>query len=361
MIKKHILFLIPTLTGGGAERVFLNIVNNLDRSKYQITLAVVDIRCAVFLSDIHPDVELIDLHTHRVRYALAKIIYLVWRSRPDVVFSTLSHLNLALAVVRFLLPSKIKFIARESNTVSSVLLTLKMRLIWRVFYRLFYRKHDLVVCQCSYMQADLVRNYNVTRDKTVVINNPVDLQSIWDSAVLPFDLSLFKSDKINMVGAGRLVRQKGFDILIEALTLIENSKINLVILGEGPELAALKNLVMEARLTEQIHFAGFQSNPYPWLKFSDIFILPSRYEGFPNVALEALACGTPVISTMAPGGAPEILRDIPGCFLADEVSAESLAVAINNWTASDRRRVDPSWVDKYRLSVIIPQFEKIFE
>src|SRR5262252_8321176 len=91
------LFLIPTLTGGGAERVIVTIIRHLDRSRFAPILAVVTTRNAAFIDDVPPDVEFIDLRSARVRYVLPRLLKLIWKRRPDVVFSTLGHLNLALA------------------------------------------------------------------------------------------------------------------------------------------------------------------------------------------------------------------------------------------------------------------------
>ena len=96
---RRALFVIPTLTGGGSERVVTNLLKYLDRRRFRLTLAVVDMRQAEFLSDVPEDVEVVDLRCLRVRYALPKLIAMIWRLRPDVVFSTLGHLNLALAIL----------------------------------------------------------------------------------------------------------------------------------------------------------------------------------------------------------------------------------------------------------------------
>ena len=99
------------------ERVIVTLLKYFDRVKFNLTLAVVDTR-NVYLKYLPNDVELIDLNCRRVRYALPKIIVLIWQLRPDVLFSTLGHLNLALAMFRIFFPGEIKFIARESTVVS---------------------------------------------------------------------------------------------------------------------------------------------------------------------------------------------------------------------------------------------------
>src|SRR5438874_636849 len=101
--------MIPTLAGGGSERVLVTLLRHLDRTLFIPTLVVIDTRNAVFLNDVPSDVTLIDLGCTRVRYALPKLLRLIWRRRPDVVLSTLGQLNLALAILRPLLPNRVRY------------------------------------------------------------------------------------------------------------------------------------------------------------------------------------------------------------------------------------------------------------
>ena len=357
--RKRIQFLIPSLRGGGAERVITLLLKHLDRGRFQLSLVVVDMDGAVFRNDIPADVQVIDFGVKRLRYALPKIIALIWRQRPDVVFVTLSHLNLALSICRFLLPNRVRYIARETNIVSDTLQVYSHPDIWAFLYRRFYHLYDRLVCQSSYMREDLVRRFDFPLEKTVVINNPVDVEHIRKLATTPLDYPDFPEGCICLVAAGRLSEQKGFDILIDALSLVDHPKINLYILGEGLLQDELKQLANSKGVANQIEFVGFQINPYAWFARADAFVLSSRYEGFPNVVLEALACGTPVIATPVLGGIREILDDVSGCVIAKEVSATALADALGEWMAGHRRRIPKLAVAPYRLERIIGQFEKI--
>ena len=178
MRHKHVLFLIPSLRGGGAERVITTLLQHLDRSGFKLALAVVDAREAVFLKDVPADVEFIDMRCRRVRYALPKMIALIWKRRPDVVFSTLGHLNLALAMLRPLLPRHPRYIARESSIVSQVLVAYRNPRFWRWMYRRFYGNHDVIVCQSQVMLDDLVANHAFPRERTILIHNPVDVERV---------------------------------------------------------------------------------------------------------------------------------------------------------------------------------------
>lgn len=363
--RRGVLFLIPTLARGGAERVIVTLLRNLDRSRFQLTLAVVDMRGAVFRDEVPEDVELLDLACRRVRYALPKIALLIWRRRPDVVFSTLGHLNLALTVIRPLLPNHARYVGRETCVISDLLPAYSLSGAWRWAYRRFYRRFDIVVCQSQDMLDDLVSNFNFPAAKAVVIHNPVDIARIRGPAAepLPEEIAYPATNEteplIHLVAAGRLTPQKGFDLLIEALALCGDPRLRLTILGEGRLSASLKGLAQERGVAGQICFAGFQENPYPFFAKADAFVLSSRFEGFPNVVLEALACGAPVIATPARGGVSEILDGLEGCIMAKAVSASALASAIEQWLKGGRLRPSGDAVSRFSLANVIGRYEQL--
>jgi len=274
--RRKVLFLIPTLTGGGSERVVATLLTHLDRSRFDPTLAVVDMRQAVFRSDIPRDVQLIDLQAGRVRYAVPAILRLIWRTRPDVVLSTLGHLNLLLSIVRPLLPRAIRTIARESCVVSEALAGSRFRRSMSFLYRRFYRKHDLVVCQSKDMQDDLRMSFGFPADRSLIIHNPVDMQKVREGVAAPIDHPAFGRAATVLLAAGRLEHQKGFDLLIEAVALVPDTSFEVVILGNGPLEDDLRALARRLGLDRRIHFAGFQRNPYAWIAKADAFVLSSR-------------------------------------------------------------------------------------
>ena len=359
--QQRALFLIPTLSGGGAERVIVTLLRHIDRRKFKLALAVVDTRNAAFRPDVPDDVEFIDLRCKHVRSALPKIAALLWRTQPNVVFSTLGHLNMALGILRPLLPRAPRYIARETMAISQGMQSQGYPSLWRWMYRRFYKKHDFVVCQSEAMRRDLVDNFALPVGKSVLIRNPVDVTQIQRMAKVPVvgrdDAA--SADSIRLVAIGRLSQEKGFDVLLEALALLRDKRIDTSILGEGKLRGNLEQQAHSLGLSGQVHFAGFQSNPYAWIAHSDALVLPSRHEAFPNVALEALACGTPVIATPSPGGTREMLDGVRECVIAEEVSAQGLADAIGKWISGKRLRVPGDAIAPYRVEKIATEYEKL--
>lgn len=355
--KNSILFLIPSLRGGGAERVIVTLLKHMDRESVQVTLAVVDARQAVYFDEVPRNIEFIDLGSRRVRQALPRIFGLIWGRKPSVVFSTLGHLNLAISVLRPFLPGRVRYIGRETNIVSMMLETCPGSTVKRWLYRHFYGRLDLLVCQSRYMRDDLVDKFRVPLQKTIVINNPVDVEAVTRGASELATSRHHSGGAVNLVAAGRLSREKGFDILVGALAFLNDRRIHLDILGDGPLLDQLRQMVCDKGMTGQIRFVGFKKNPYAWFARADAFVVPSRFEGFPNVVLEALACGTPVIATPSPGGVREILDGVPGCVLANDVSEHALANAIRTWVNGPRKRIPLSVIAPYRVENIVAEYQ----
>lgn len=356
-----LMFLIPTLQGGGSERVIVTLARHLDRSKFQVTLVVLDMTGAVYADDVPDDVELINLDCARVRYALSKVFNLVWERRPDVVLSTLSHLNLAVALLRPILPRSTRFLARESTVVTEILRNSRGERLRKMAYRGLYNRFDRIICQSHYMRDDLVENFKVEPQRAIVINNPVDVarirQMAGDRRVGPRRMPPDGCSRpLRLVAAGRLSVEKGFDLLIRAVLLRCDPNIRLTVVGDGPLRSELEELASVLGVSEQVEFVGFQRNPYPFFVSAHGFVLSSRFEGFPNVVLEALACGVPIISTPAPGGVVEILRGVTGCVLAAAVTAQALADAIAAFDAE--AVIPPEVVARYEVATIVHRYEQ---
>jgi glycosyltransferase involved in cell wall biosynthesis len=160
------------------------------------------------------------------------------------------------------------------------------------------------------------------------------------------------------------VHQKGFDLLIEAFAIIasQNEQLRLAIAGEGPDLQLLRDLAARLDLAQRVSFLGPIKNLSAVMRKADVFVLSSRYEGFPNVLLEALASGVPVVSTDCPSGPREILGDGSLGLLVPCGSAKALAEAVMR-VISDaelhRRLSAPGVARRYELGSVITAWETL--
>lgn len=361
---KSLFLAIPTIRqGGGAARVMLNLLNKLDRSKYKITLVVNTLETEN-MPLLPKDVDIIELGFKKSRFAILSFCRVVHREKPDVVLSTMGHLNILIGAFRWALPSKTIFIARETNTVSVKNKYQPYPLLFDIMYRLFYNNFDKIVAQSDFMKTDLVDNYLIHKDKIVVINNPIDTKII--------DENLKKSkgqesnihrdnNVLKLIAVGRLSHQKGYDLLFKALALLDIN-YHLDIYGTGPELAKLTDIIEELGLTSNVRFMGFTDNPYEKMAKSHLLLLSSRYEGFPNVVLEANYCGVPVIGFDSPGGTAEIISNGFNGFLVDNEDyfgfAETIKMAAK--IEFDSYKIKKLTKLKYGLNTILRDYEILF-
>lgn len=300
MKKISIIFILPDLETGGAERIVTTIANHLPREIFEPKILLLR-KEGGYLDILKDDVEIIDIKTPRIRHSLKPILKEIRKRKPDIVFSGFGEVNAYLALFIKLYP-KIKFIARETNVVSQHVTRKEIR-----FFYKFYNNYHRIICQSDDMQYDLVENFNIKKEKLVKINNPVDFEFIEEKLMISERPESFTQDFKNVVAIGNLSARKGFDNLLKVFSHLKNEKIHLHILGDGRDKELLHQMKSDLKL-ENVTFHGQQKNPYQFLKFADLFILSSRYEGFPNVLLEAGACGTFSLANNCKGGITEIIQ-----------------------------------------------------
>lgn len=197
-------------------------------------------------------------------------------------------------------------------------------LLYKVLIKVTYPFADRVVAVSNGIRIDLIENYRVPEHCIRVVHNLFDHDLLLEDAKEPLEAE-FKEifDKQVVISVGSLTELKGFDHLINAFSLAkrrEQGDLQLVILGSGEGLGALKKLARELKIENEVHFPGFRVNPYKFLSRSDLFVLPSHLEGFPNVLVEAMICGLPVISTDCSTGPREILGNSKYGILVDDIT-----------------------------------------
>ena len=302
------VFLLPSFAGGGAERVALTLLVGLDRTRFTPELVVLD-GTGPLREVVPADVPVHDLRRPRLRYAVITLLTVLRRLRPAVIVSTLGYLNLALLALRPLLPSKPRILVREANTPSRSLPTTPWPTLFHLGYRLLYPRADGVLCPSRMVLEEMRRDFSVPEARLYCLANPVDVVAMRRLAAAP---RRTPGDGVRFVAAGRLTPQKGFDRLLEMVAGMP-AGTHLTIFGEGPEASALGSLAVRLGVESRVRFTGFDPAPWPAYAGADAFLLPSRWEGMPNAALEALACGTPVIATPESGGLLEAAVEVaPG-------------------------------------------------
>jgi glycosyltransferase involved in cell wall biosynthesis len=322
---------VPSLHGGGAERLMVHLANHLDRERFAPTLAL-GARRGPYLGDVRDDVPIHVLGAERARRAVPAMVRALRTIAPDVVLSSVGF-NFAVALARPFVSGRLGVIFREGNSASAFLAdvarTSRARAtLYRAVYRLLYRRADRIVCQSDFMLGDLAKNFGIAPARMTRIYNAVDVDAIHARCVEPV---VYPGRGPHIVTAGKLEYQKGYDVLLPAMARVLRAypDATLSILGEGGERAALGALAARLGIDRAVRFLGFQGNPFPYFKGADLFVLASRYEGFANVITEAMACGTPVVATDCPGASREVIEPGVTGWLAGNEDAESLAAAID--------------------------------
>lgn len=358
--KKKIFLLIHQLNTGGSQKVVMNLAKYLNKDKYDVNLIVIN-KIGEYANFSHPSVKVIDLKSKNIRSSLFKIYALLKKEKPDIVFSALSYLSLLFSIFMPLIKSKnMKFIARETNTLSISNESLNFTKLRNYFYKKFYKKFDLIICQAKYMQDDLVNNFNIDINKTKVIYNPVDVKLIEEKMIESGGNKLDNTNDINLLAVGRLHKNKGFDLLIEAFSKLPFN-FKLQILGEGSEKEELITIAEKFNCNNRICFLGFKSNPYTYMKNADLLVLSSRHEGLPNVVLESNICKLPVIAFDCPGGTSEIIINGENGFLVECKNILKLKDTIEmaskyTW---NKERIYESTKNKFNSETIIMQYQEI--
>lgn len=364
--KRRVLFVVPSLIGGGAERVIVHLANNLDRDVYTPMLALGE-KEGPYLKELRDDVAVYELGAVRARRATRAILKLVRSLRPSTVVSTLG-LNFAVALASPFFPKGTRVILREGSSPSAFLKeverTSRARAsFYRSMYRLLYSRADKVICQSDYMLNDLMMNLSLPRAKLERVYNPVDFDKI--RALVESVDSPYTGAGPHLVTVGNMTYAKACDVLLEAFKLVREqySSAHLTFVGDGDNRQSLEALTESLGLRESINFAGFQSNPFAYVKHASLFVSSSRYEGFSNVILEALACGTPVVATDCPSGNREVIEEGVNGWLAkpeDAASlAETMARAIVEQSELDRGSIRAACESRFSVSHILKLYQKL--
>ena len=333
MDRRTICFVLPSLHGGGAERAAVQILNALDPAIWERSMYLFR-REGPYLETVDAGIQLTtgDDASRAGRW-LGLRRYLR-RARPQLVVAFLSYFSVLTAVRAAGTGTRVVF---NLQTPMSDFLTdadYHWRSPWHrramsAATRLGYRQADAIIATSSGVADDLVSRFRVGRDRIRVLHNPVDLDAI-DAAVRePIEgaRSAGPAGPI-IVAAGRLADAKNYPLMLQAVALLRRTlPVRLLILGQGDREAAIRDEIASLGLADAVTLGGFQRNPWKFIARADLFVLSSRYEGFGNVLIEAMACGVPVVATSSPGTREIVDHGVNG-LLVDAHEPAALARAL---------------------------------
>ncbi|GAB3805658.1 glycosyltransferase [Virgibacillus kimchii] len=363
-MKKKVLFFLYSLSGGGAERTVVNIINNMDKNKFDIILVLGTNKNNDYMKLVSNDLKVKVLGASKLRFSLFKLRKVISSDNPDLLFSTINANNIILLLAKILTFKKIPTIVREaSNRSQSGTVSNLNKFVTYLLYNYFANK---VISLSKGVKEDLVKNFHINKNKIETIYNPIEIETINKLSNEKIDdFYRIKGENL-VVAAGRLVEAKDFFTLIKAFKIVSsNTKAKLLILGKGPQETELKNLSKKLGLEDKIIFLGFKKNPYKYMREAKVFVLSSKWEGFGHVIVESMASGTPVISTNCNSGPAEIIEDNKyGILVPVEdyyIMAEKVIEILNN---DEMRRnykaLGLKRADKFNVKIIVDEYEKVF-
>lgn len=311
-MKKNLSILIYSLAGGGAERVVSILLYEL-REEFNITLVLMRNKIDYEIPNDIKKHLLEDSNPHE--NGVKKLLKLPLLGLKYKRFCQKNSIDISLAFMNR--PSYVaifsKIFGNRVNTIISERTTPSMMYrhktllskVSKILIKKLYPRADLIIANAEGNRLDLIDNFFIDKTKIVTLPNLFDLEKIEKLSHEPVDKIAF--NKFTFVTVGRLDNGKNHKLMIEAFSKLEDSSTQLIILGEGVERKALEEQIVELNLTDRVFLVGFDNNPYKYFAKSDVFLFTSLYEGFPNVLVEALACGLPVISSDCRSGPREIL------------------------------------------------------
>lgn len=330
MSPKVALFL-PSLGGGGAERVFVNLAHGFLAHGIKVDFVLLKAE-GPYLSELHPDVRVVDFRLQQPLSGLIPLIRYLRRERPDALLSGLNYSNLLAVWAGRLSGTSTRIVVSQHEFLSKAVMnapSLRRRLM-PLLVRWFFPWADIVVAVSQGVSADLTKFFGTRGASIRVIHNPIVTPELLQKAGEPVTLPWASvSSPPLILGVGRLAPQKDFPTLIRAFANVcRKMPARLMILGEGEDRPQLEALVLELGLEKEIVLQGFVANPYAYMARSAVFVLSSAWEGFGNVLVEAMAVGTPVVSTDCPSGPAEILGQVKGGRLVAVGDVDGMTEAI---------------------------------
>lgn len=333
-----ILFVLDCLKGGGAQRAFVNIINGLDKDKYNIELGLVKNE-GEFKDLISENIKIHDLNCTSARFALFKLRNLIIKCKPDILFSTLTYINELCYLVRKLMNHPPPIMVRCANYQTIEMN--KESILVRLLAKNTYRSSDAVIALTEAMKRDLVDNFTVQAAKVCVIPNMVDIEYIKKLSNEPVVEGGIMGNRATplITALGRLEEQKGMQYLIRGFALLRKKhRARLMIIGQGSLQNSLVKDIERFGLEQDVFLAGFKINPYKYIARSDIFVLPSLWEGFPNALIEAMACRVPVVASDCLSGPSEILTPGINGILVSPGKPEELNEALIEMVENEKLR-----------------------
>lgn len=360
--QPHVAFYLRMLSGGGAERVFINLIDGFIKRGIKVDL-ILNIAEGAYLPQIPASTRVIELKTPNLLKGLPRLVEYLKKEMPDILISAL-HFNNEIALwAKQLSGSKTRVIVSEHNTISLHSKHQTDREKWApLFAKFFYPWADKIIAVSHGAAIDLNQVTGIPLSRIKVIYNPVITTALLKQAKEPVEHKWFaKGEAPVILAVGRLHKQKDYPTLIRAFAKVrQRITSRLMVLGTGPDRQKLQLLINELNLQDDVCLFGFVANPYAYMSKASMLVLSSKWEGLPTVLIEALAIGIPVVATDCQSGPNEILNNGQYGSLVPVSDSEAMAAEMIKVLAGEAKKsVDSVWLEQFKLESVVEQYYQI--
>lgn len=328
--SRPLALFFSNLHGGGIQRVMLNLAEGFLQAGLPVDLVTLQAE-GELLPAVPGGARLVDLKKRRALFALTGLMRYLQTESPRALLASQPHLNVLAILARGLARSSTRVVISEHIAFEDAARNAARWLDgWTASMgRIFYRRADGIVAVSHGVARQLIRATRVPPHMVRVIYNPILTPSFYTRKTSPVEHA-WLAEKIPLIlSAGRLTAQKDQATLLRAFAILLKSRpARLILLGQGEERAALLKLAQELKIENEVSLPGFVQNPFGFMARAKLFALSSRWEGFGNVLVEAMACGLPIVSTDCPSGPAEILAGGKFGLLTPPGDAPALAAAM---------------------------------
>ena len=362
----RVVFIIPSLALGGAERHLVRLVKAVKEYMKSVDIVVLSDADDAVLSEVPHGTGIYILRstTSASPFLWLRVSRLLMKLEPEVTVGWSTYANLV-AIVATRFSSSRKVVLTELNYVPKICARSRTGRLRRYavlsLIKSIYGIADVIAAN----SADNVRFLSkfIGRGPTYsYLPNPIDVSMANHLATMKPEIRPADVEGPHILAIGRLQPQKGFDVLLKALALVRRKLAwRLLLVGDGPEKERLHHLARSLDIEHAVDWVGAVTNPFPYYLWADLVVLPSRFEGFPNVALEAMSCSRTVICADCKTGPKELTRNGKYGVLVRPEDPEMLAAAIVNWgqKADERNRLGALAQEHIRATYDIGQVKKL--
>ena len=306
-----IAILRPDLRGGGAEKLNLDLAREFASQGHEVEFVLME-ASGDLLPNVEKEFSIYDLACRRIRQVPTALADYLRSRQPDCLLAAMWPLTVCAPIARSLSSHQCSVVISEHNPLSIQYKSWGRlhNIGLRASTALAYRMADARIAVSSGVASDLAALSGMSKKQFSVVYNPIPAHRKPSTKAIENAARFWNGDKgPRILTVGSLKKQKNHDLLLQSFARLSSPAARLVLLGQGPLEGELRNRASELGIADRVSFAGFRSDPTPFYRSADLFVLSSDYEGFGNVIVEALACGTPVVSTDCPSGPSEILLD----------------------------------------------------